>query len=80
MDLKEPRKFKSKLNLAKELIDNAISKAIPFSSVVLDSWYASCDITEFVSCKNLALISEVKINRSIFFIHPRTKQPRYLNK
>lgn len=78
MDLKEPKKFKSKLDLAKELIEEAILKGIPFSSVVLDSWYASSDLIEFVSSKNLTLVSEVKINRSIFFIHPRTKQPLYL--
>jgi hypothetical protein len=78
MDLNEPQKFKSKLDLAKELIDDAIQKEIPFSSIVLDSWYASSDVIEFVSSKKLTLVSEVKINRSIFFIHPRSKQPLYL--
>lgn len=74
----QPKDFKSKLDLAKELIEDAILKEIPFSSVVLDSWYASSDIIEFVSSKNIPLVSEVKINRSIFFIHPRSKQPLYL--
>jgi len=73
-----PKNFKSKLDLAKELIDDAVNKKIPFSSVVVDSWYTSTDLIEFVASKNLTLVAEVKINRSIFFTHPQTKQWRYL--
>ena len=73
-----PQNFKSKLDLAKELIAEAVNKKIPFSSVVVDSWYTSTDLIEFVASKNLALVAEVKINRSIFFTHPQTKQWRYL--
>jgi len=32
------------LDLAKELIDDAVAKAIPFSSVVVDSWYTSTEL------------------------------------
>ena len=73
-----PKNFKSKLDLAKELIDDAVSKKIPFSSVVVDAWYTSTDLIEFTASKNLTLVAEVKINRSIFFTHPVTKQWRYL--
>ena len=73
-----PENFKSKLDLAKELIDDAINKKIPFSSVVVDAWYTSTDLIEFTASKNLTLVAEVKINRSIFFTHPQTKQWRYL--
>jgi hypothetical protein len=73
-----PKNFKSKLDLAKELIDDAANKKIPFSSVVVDAWYTSTDLIEFVASKNLTLVAEVKINRSIFFTHPQTKQWRYL--
>ena len=73
-----PKNFKSKLDLAKELIDDAVNKKIPFSSVVVDSWYTSTDLIEFTASKNLTLVAEVKINRSIFFTHPQTKQWRYL--
>ena len=73
-----PKNFKSKLDLAKELIDDAINKKIPFSSVVTDAWYTSTDLIEFVASKNVFLTAEVKINRSIFFTHPQTKQWRYL--
>jgi len=64
-----PKNFKSKLDLA---------KGIPFNSVVTDSWYTSTDLIEFVASKNVSLVAEVKINRSIFFTHPQTKQWRYL--
>lgn len=73
-----PKDFKSKLDLAKELINEAVAKAIPFSVVVVDAWYTSTDLIEFVASKNLSLVAEVKSNRSIFFTHPQTKQWRYL--
>ena len=73
-----PKDFKSKLDLAKELIDDAVNKKIPFSCVVVDAWYTSTDLIEFTAAKNLTLVAEVKINRSIFFTHPQTKQWRYL--
>jgi len=44
----------------------------------VDSWYTSTDLIEFVSSKNISLVAELKINRSIFLIHPQTKQPLYL--
>jgi len=78
LDTKEPEKFKSKLDLAKELIDDAVTYGLPFSSVVVDSWYTSTELIEFVSSKKLPLVAEVKINRSILFTHPQTKQWRYL--
>ena len=67
-------KFKSKLDLAKELIDSAIEKTIPFSSIVFDAWYTSTDIIEFIASKNLFFVAETKINRSILITHPKTKQ------
>jgi len=70
--------FKSKLELAKELIDDALKKKLPFSSIVVDSWYTSSDLIEFAANNKLTLVAEVKINRSIFFTHPQTKQWRYL--
>ncbi|MFA4888231.1 MAG: IS701 family transposase [Candidatus Omnitrophota bacterium] len=73
-----PQNFKSKLDLAKELIDDAVNKKIPFSCVVVDAWYTSTDLIEFTASKNLTLVAEVKTNRSIFFTHPQTKQWRYL--
>ena len=78
IDSTEAKNFKSKLDLAKELISDAVNKNVPFSSIVVDSWYTSTDLIEFVANKGLSLVAEVKINRSIFFTHPQTKQWRYL--
>jgi len=51
-----PQNFKSKLDLAKELIAGAINKKIPFSSVVVDSWYTPSDLIEFVASKDVSLV------------------------
>jgi len=69
-----PENFKSKLDLAQELIEDAINKKLSFSAVVFDAWYASTDLIEFIASKSLYLVAEVKLNRSIFFTHPETKQ------
>ena len=73
-----PKNFKSKLDLAKELIDDAVNKGIPFSSVVVDAWYTSTDLIEFTASKKKHLVAEVKINRSILLTHPETRQWRYM--
>jgi len=73
-----PENFKSKLDLAKELINEAVAKNISFNAVVVDAWYTSTDLIEFVSSKNVSLVAEVKANRSILFTHPQSKQWRYL--
>lgn len=65
--------FKSKLDLAKELLESAIAQNIPVSTVVVDSWYAASDFIEFVASKKLHLISEIKSNRQIIFPDPQTK-------
>lgn len=78
MDLKEPKEFKSKLDLAKDLIQDALKQNVPFSSVVVDAWYTSTELIEFTVNQGLSLVAEVKINRSIFFTHPETKQWQYL--
>jgi len=66
--------FKSKLDLAKDLLEDAITQNIPVSTVVVDSWYSSSEFIEFVVSKNVNLISEVKSNRSILFTDPKTRQ------
>ena len=70
----QPNKFKSKPDLAKELIENAIAKNIPFATIVFDAWYTSTDIIEFIASRNLFFVAETKINRSILITHPKTKQ------
>ena len=62
--------FKSKITLAKELVNDAVSKDINFSHICFDSWYTSVDFIEFIDSKNLKLIAELKSNRLINFYHP----------
>jgi hypothetical protein len=69
-----PESFKSKIDLAKDLIIDAIDKKIAFSTIVFDAWYTSSELIEFIASKTLHLIAELKINRSIRFTHPKTKQ------
>lgn len=73
-----PENFKSKPDLAKELITEAVAKNIPFSSIVFDAWYTSSEMIEFIASKNLVFVAETKINRSIFFSHPKTKQQSHM--
>ncbi len=69
-----PKTFKSKIDLAKDLILDAINKQIAFSTIVFDAWYTSSELIEFIASQALFLIAELKINRSIRFTHPKTKQ------
>lgn len=70
--------FKSKLELAMELIDDALDKGIVFSRVVVDSWYTSREFIEFVDSKGLDLIAEVKSNRCLYFYHPVERTHRWI--
>lgn len=69
---KEDVKFKSKLDLARILVDDALERKIKFSSLVIDAWYAqSSEFLEFVHFdKKLPFIGELKFNRNILFYHP----------
>ena len=69
-----PASFKSKIDLAKDLILDAMDKQIAFSSIVFDAWYTSSELIEFIASRELHLVAEMKINRSIRFTHPKTKQ------
>jgi len=73
-----PETFKSKLDLAKDLILDALDKKLSFSSIVFDAWYTSSKLIEFIASKKLSLVAEVKINRSMRIVHPQTKTWQYL--
>lgn len=64
--------FRSNIDFAKELVCDALDKDIPFSYVVIDSWFPSCDFIEFVNGKGKKFISEVRSNRYLLFRDPRT--------
>lgn len=75
---KDDPEFKSKLNLAKELIDDACNKQIPFRYIVFDSWYAASDVLAFIHEKKLQFISEVKSDRKIYFRNPQTEKSYFM--
>lgn len=67
---KHDLEFKSKLDFAKELIDEAIEQNIPFSYAVFDSWYSSAEFIESIAVKDRKFITEIKSDRRILFKHP----------
>ncbi|MBM3246293.1 MAG: IS701 family transposase [Candidatus Omnitrophica bacterium] len=70
--------FKSKLDFAKELIEETVITGIPFSHIVFDSWYASCDMIDFIDDLGKKFISEVKSDRRLFIEHPVLKNKAWL--
>ena len=49
---KENPEFRSKLDFAKELIQGACDKDIPFDYILFDSWYSASDVLTFIHEKN----------------------------
>ena len=70
--------FKSKLDFAMELIEETITLSIPFSHIVFDSWYASCDMIDFLDVLGKKFISEVKSDRRLLVEHPVLKKKLWL--
>jgi len=70
--------FRSKLDFARELLDEAIEQKIDFSYVVFDSWYSSAGFIEFIARKNRKFITEIKANRKILFKHPVSRKAVWL--
>jgi len=66
--------FKSKLDFAMELIEEAITAGIHFSHIVFDSWYSSCDMIDFIETKGKKFISEVKSDRRLLVENPVSKK------
>ena len=70
--------FRSKLDFAKELIAEALTANISFSHIVFDSWYASCDMIDFIDDLGKKFISEVKSDRRLLVDHPLSKKKAWL--
>lgn len=73
-----PNDFKSKIDLAKDLILQALSQNIAFSHILFDAWYTASSLIEFIHSRKLNFIAELKSNRSIRFTHPQSKTWTYL--
>lgn len=59
--------FKSKIDIALDLVDDAISKGIAFSDIVFDSWYCAEELINRIESHGLTWISELKANRKVSF-------------
>lgn len=59
--------FKSKIELACELVDDLLEKKIPFSDLVFDSWYFAEEVINHVEKSNLTWITDAQIDRLISF-------------
>jgi SRSO17 transposase len=66
--------FKSKLDFARQLIEEAIAAGIPFSHIVFDAWYSSFDMIDFIDGLGKKFITEVKSNRRLLVDHPVSKK------
>jgi len=70
--------FKSKLELAKELIADAVDKKIPFSYILFDAWYPASDVLTFIQERELKFISEVKSDRKVYFRNPEARKSYFM--
>jgi SRSO17 transposase len=59
--------FKTKHQLAKELVNDLLEKQIQFSDLVFDNWYFACDFIEFIEDNRLTYITEADIERLISY-------------
>lgn len=55
----------SKIELAKSLIEQAITSGIRFSTVIFDSWYLCKELTDLIASKGKSWISQPKDNRNV---------------
>ena len=57
--------FKTKIQLAQELVEQAASLDLRFSTVVFDAWFLAKDFVKFIESKNLNWVGAAKSNRII---------------
>lgn len=59
--------FKSKIELAEELVEDAIEKKLNFSDIVIDTWYFSNDFIDSIQEKSRTFITEAPVDRLISY-------------
>ncbi len=57
--------FCTKLEIAQLLIDQAIERGLPFSTVLMDSWYLSADFVQYLKSVDKDWVSLLKANRNL---------------
>lgn len=64
-DKKDPE-FKTKIELAKELLEQSIGLGLRFKTVVFDAWFLSKELVKSLESKELNWVGAAKCNRIIF--------------
>ena len=59
------QQFRTKIDLAKELVEAALRRKLPFGTVLFDSWYLSEDFVAFLRRRRKDWISMLKKNRKL---------------
>lgn len=59
--------FKTKIEFAMDLVDDAVAKGLRFSDVVFDAWYFSKELINHIEAKELTWISEAQSDRLISY-------------
>lgn len=62
---KAKQPFRTKIEIAKELINYAIEQGIPFRGVIFDSWYFSKDLVDFIEGLGKDWITQARSNRLV---------------
>jgi hypothetical protein len=57
--------FKSKITLAKLLLESAIKQGVEFTTVLMDSWYLNLEIVEALAALGKDWVSLLKHNRKL---------------
>ena len=59
------QEFRTKIKIAKDLVQYALDQGIPFQGVLFDSWYFCKDLVDFIESHNKDWVSMSKSNRNI---------------
>ena len=73
-DCKDKKRFKTKVEIAKELVEKAVGYGLPIDVVVFDSWYMSEELTSFIREKGIeAYVAEEKSDRIVLSDDSKTE-------
>lgn len=57
--------FKTKIELAKELVEDAVNRGLDIQGALFDNWFASKDFIKFLRSKGLHWVTRLKSDRNI---------------
>jgi SRSO17 transposase len=63
---KNDQEYQSKIEAAKELVDEAVAAGLIFQTVVFDAWYLCKELCKHIETKGLAWLGVAKSNRIVY--------------